>query len=61
MKECPLCKGRGKLKMPFRYKVDRVAMNKVMAKLLRKEGYSIRQIMKYLKYKSTQSVVMLLK
>lgn len=54
---CPICKGSGKLANPKHIKID---MKKV-CKILKKEGYSIRQIMLILKYKSPNSVQVLLK
>jgi hypothetical protein len=59
--KCPICKGTGELKEPHARWVGKVADKKVMAILLRKEGYSIRQIMKFLEYKSPESVQSLLK
>lgn len=53
---CPVCKGKGVLSRPKR----RAATNRVMAQLLRREGYSIREIMRFLGYKSPRSVSELL-
>jgi hypothetical protein len=60
MKKCPLCKGKGELSEPLRFG-HRVIDNSVMAKLLRKEGYSLREIMRFLQYNSPNSVAKLLK
>ena len=59
--KCPICKGKGELAEPHSKWVGKVADKKVMARLLRKEGYSIRQIMRFLGYKSPESVQSLLK
>ena len=56
---CTICKGFGLLEEPFHS--DRVVNNKIMARLLYKDGYSQRQIMKFLGYKSVASVTHLLK
>lgn len=55
---CPICKGRGEITPPRR---KGTPDNRVMAGLLRKEGYSIREIMRFLNYKSPRSVQELLK
>lgn len=59
--KCPICKGRGKIPMSHKAIKERSINKGIMAKLLRKEGYSIRQIMRFLEYKSTLSVTRLLK
>lgn len=59
--KCPICKGSGKLPETYDHRKLRVLDKKIMAKLLRKEGYSIREIMRFLEYKSTRSVSDLLK
>lgn len=57
MIECPMCKGEGELPTHKALtKKDKVAM----AKLLKKQGYSIRQTMKIMGYKSSRSVWRLL-
>ena len=55
--KCPICKGTGKIEKPFHSYITK----RIMARLLKKEGYSIRQIMKFLDYKSPQSIQGLLK
>ncbi len=55
--KCPICKGKGELEKPKHQEVN----NKIMANLLYKEGYSMRQIMRFLDYKSPDSVLKLLK
>lgn len=54
---CPICEGTGKLKAP---KDKRAPTNRIMAELLKEQGYTIRQIMEFLKYKSPRSVTYLL-
>lgn len=58
---CPICKGSGKLEDPHKMQVDQVEVNAAMAKKLREKGFSIRQIMRALNYKSTHSITELLK
>lgn len=54
--KCPICKGSGRLPKSYDHRKLKVIDKKVMAKLLRKEGYSIREIMRFLEYKSPRSV-----
>jgi hypothetical protein len=56
--KCPICKGKGVINKPV--PKDRMINNAIMTKLLRKEGYTIRQIMRFLEYKSPQSIQRLL-
>lgn len=56
--DCPVCKGSGKVESP-RPKKEMDAMVK-RAKSLKKAGFSFREIMKLLGYKSTRSVAYLL-
>lgn len=56
---CPICKGTGSLPTPAHQEIDKAKAN--VARLLKKEGYSIRQIMRFLNYKSPRSVSILLK
>lgn len=58
---CPICKGSGKLEDPHKMQVDQVSVNTDIAKKLREKGFSIRQIMRALNYKSTRSITELLK
>lgn len=60
LRSCPICKGTGQLEPPGKQNKGAVINNTVMAKLLRKEGYSLRQIAKFLGYNSPQSVVLCL-
>ncbi len=58
--KCPICKGTGNLPESYSHKKLKTIDKKVMAKLLSKEGYSIRQIMRFLEYKSPRSVHLIL-
>lgn len=53
---CPLCKGKGRLKAPRGKHGKRIINNSIMAKLLRDRGYSLREIGAFLGYKSPRSV-----
>jgi len=54
-----MCGGSGKIKQPhFKQKI--MKEKERMAKKMRKQGYSIREIMVTMNYKSTRSVTMLL-
>lgn len=59
---CPVCKGHGKIKPPGTQgrKSELVANNRVMAKLLVGAGYSLRETMRFLGYKSTRSIMLLI-
>lgn len=57
---CPICKGKGALPEPMNANETNEITNKVAAHLLREEGYSIREIMRFLGYKSPRSVAILL-
>jgi hypothetical protein len=56
---CPLCNGSGEIKLPS-HRQKLMAEKKNAAKALRSKGYSIREIMTIMKYKSPRSVVTLL-
>jgi hypothetical protein len=58
---CPICKGHGKLDYPAHMVIDEAAVKKEMALKLHEKGFSYRQIMKALGYKSTRSISLLLK
>ena len=60
--KCPICKGSGRIKAPkFQQKKSiRIIANRTMATLLKKEGYSLREIQKFLGYKSCRSAAVLL-
>lgn len=55
--KCPVCKGKGNLPEPRKVARDRAAERRAMAKVLRSNGYSIRQIADFLGWKSPRSVV----
>lgn len=56
---CPICKGTGKLEVPT-FKQKALAEKRQTALKLKEQGYSIREIMKIMKYKSPRSVQTLL-
>lgn len=71
MNQCPICKGTGEIEFPLsRKRIPvkpaitkepsrsrvRVEQNTIMAKLLRKEGYSFQEIADFLGYRSKRSV-----
>jgi hypothetical protein len=58
---CPLCLGTGSFEMPYRIKKDDLEVKKYLANHMRDKGYSIRQIMRVLGYKSPLSISLLLK
>jgi len=51
---CPVCKGAGIIENPKH--TDEIGMKKVCAEALKQHGYSVRQIMKFIGYKSPNSV-----
>lgn len=57
--KCPICKGKGIIKSPS-LKAKKLRDKKDIAKILRKEGYSMREIMRLMNYKSTRSISLLL-
>lgn len=58
---CPICNGSGNLPETYSHRKLRLIDKKVMANLLRDKGYSIREIMRFLQYKSPRSVHELVK
>jgi hypothetical protein len=58
--KCPVCKGKGELPEPRKVARDRTRERYEMAKVLRANGYSIRQIADFLGWKSPRSVVVAL-
>lgn len=56
--KCPICKGKGELPLP-RHALQRHE-KRAMAKTLVKNGYSLRQIMRFVGFHSPQSVRQLL-
>ena len=61
MVKCICCNGTGKMPDPNHKEVDMIEVKKDMAVKLHSKGYSYRQIMKALGYKSTRSISLLLK
>jgi hypothetical protein len=55
---CPVCHGKGELAEPRRHLKDQRSERRKMARVLRKAGYSLRQIGGLLGYKSPRSVVL---
>lgn len=52
-KTCPICKGTGHIKEP---KLKGIIPKGNIVKLLHKNGYGIREIQRFMKYKSPHSV-----
>ena len=56
---CIVCKGTGILEVPKHgASVDPARMKTIAVKALLKSGYSVRQVQKFLKFKSPRSVVL---
>lgn len=51
---CPICKGSGNIPQPY-FKNDK-NMKEIVVLALRRKGYSIRQIMKFLNFSSPHSI-----
>ncbi len=51
--KCPICKGKGKIKEPKGKTADN---RKKMVKILLKNGFGIREIQRFVGYKSPRSV-----
>ena len=60
MIRCPICNGKGEIETP-KCLINKKEAYSIMAKSLKKEGYSIRQTMKLMGYKSPRSIQVLLK
>lgn len=58
--KCPVCKGVGSLPKPKQTIESRQRRRSDIANKLRGEGYTIREIMSLMGYKSTNSVAILL-
>ena len=56
--KCPICKGKGELPEPRQVARDRDAERRKMARTLRENGYSLRQIQEFCGWKSVRSVVL---
>lgn len=59
--KCICCNGTGTMDEPNHKEVDMIEVKKEMAVKLHSKGYSYRQIMKALGYKSVRSISYLLK
>lgn len=59
--ECPICKGSGRLQEPLNLPKNLRDERVKIAHALKEKGYSHREIMRLLNYKSTLSVTLLLK
>ena len=57
--ECPICKGTGEIHNP-KFKPDETEAKRIMARALREHGYSMREIMKLVGWKSPRSVAVAL-
>ena len=55
-RKCPVCKGEGTLPEPRKVARDRYTERRKMAKILRDQGYSMRQIQEFCGWKSVRSV-----
>jgi len=53
---CPICEGTGKLTISYKYCQDFKMVRRKMAKILLDNGFSIRQVCKYVGYGSPRSV-----
>lgn len=60
MIKCPVCKGLGEIEKP-RHDKDFQKTRERMVFVLHKEGFSIREIMRLLEYKSPRSVHQIIK
>jgi hypothetical protein len=58
---CPICNGSGRIEFPYSKTKSDVADKHSVALMLREAGYSIRQIMRFLDYKSPNTVQEILK
>jgi hypothetical protein len=58
--ECPMCEGHGTIDGPAKTVEARARRKSEIAKTLKKEGYTVREIMALMGYKSTNSVSVLL-
>lgn len=53
--KCPICKGTGKIEEPINYE-EKAKLNAKIAKDLIKAGYSFRQAMRIMGYKSPSTI-----
>lgn len=57
---CPICKGKGEIKQPQRI-MGKAEIKERAVKILRKAGFSYREIMVFTDYKSPRSIGEILK
>lgn len=58
--ECPACKGSGYVDIPAAIKQDAIKVKAGIAKELKRKGYTVREIMLVMGYKSTSAIQFLL-
>lgn len=58
---CPTCHGTGDIGEPKHKEINTLNLKKELANRLHKQGFSMRQIMRALNYKSVRSVHLLIK
>jgi len=58
---CPVCNGCGMLEPPKKKSNSVIEQKIIIVKKLKENGYSVREIMKIMNYKSPQAVSYLLK
>ena len=58
--KCPICKGDGEVEGPLAAVAARQRRQSDIAKKLKAEGYTVREIMALMGYKSTNSVSVLI-
>lgn len=58
--KCPICKGHGEVDGPANAVAARQRRQSDVAKKLKSEGYTVREIMALMGYKSTNSVSVLI-
>lgn len=56
--KCPICKGKGEIKSNKLSRMSFIERRREMAKILRKNGFSVREIARMVGYGSTRSVIM---
>ncbi len=57
---CPVCEGTGAFELPTKIKQSDLDIKRYLVGVMHKKGYSIRQIMRALNYKSPHSVHILI-
>lgn len=59
--DCPICKGKGNIILPYKRKTDLIRIRHEIVKDLAKNGYSYRQIQKLVGFGSIRSVQVIVK